>query len=263
MTRERRISATDGGFRDFPSSCAHSAEKAQTQTGGMTVCSALSPFTIKSVRHAYKSSPDLTWWTCRNPQATRLLPDRSRGREADGLAEFGRMLEAEIPRLRRYARALCRDAAAADDLVQDCLCRALRKSHLFQPNTDLRAWLFTMLHNLHVNGVRRSVRQRSSVPFEDVEPLLTESPAQGAGLTLRDLDRAMGEISEEQRQVLLLVGLEAMSYEEVATILDVPIGIVRSRLSRGRERLRELIGHDQPKVPGVRHAAPASAENSL
>jgi RNA polymerase sigma-70 factor, ECF subfamily len=179
------------------------------------------------------------------------------------MPEFNRMLEAEIPRLRRYARALCRDAAAADDLVQDCLCRALRKSHLFQPGTDLRAWLFTMLHNVHVNGVRSSVRQGSPVAVEDVEPLLTEPPAQGARLTLRDLDRAMGEISEEQRQVLLLVGLEAMSYEEVATILDVPIGTVRSRLSRGRERLRELIGHDQPKLPDVRHAVLASAENSL
>jgi RNA polymerase sigma-70 factor, ECF subfamily len=175
------------------------------------------------------------------------------------------MLEAEIPRLRRYARALCRDAAGADDLVQDCLCRALRKSHLFQPNSDLRAWLFTMLHNLHVNGVRSSVRQGSSVPVEDVERLLTEPPAQGAGLTSRDLDRAMGEISEEQRQVLLLVGLEAMSYGEVATILDLPVGTVQSRLSRGRERLRELIGHDQLKFRGesVCHAAPASAAHPL
>lgn len=173
------------------------------------------------------------------------------------------MLEAEIPRLRRYARALCRDARAADDLVQDCLCRALRKNHLFQPNTDLRAWLFTMLHNLHVNGVRSSVRQGFSVPVEDVQSLLTEPPAQGAGLALRDLDRAMGEISEEQRQVLLLVGLEAMSYEEVATILDLPVGTVRSRLSRGRERLRALMGHGEPKLPGesVSRAAPASAEN--
>ena len=160
------------------------------------------------------------------------------------MQDFAGMLEAQIPRLRRYAHALCRDAAAADDLVQDCLWRALRKSHLFRPGTDLRAWLFTMLHNLHVNGVRRSIRQGAPVPVEDVEPLLIEPPAQGARLVLRALDRAMGEISEEQRQVLLLVGLEAMSYEEVATILEVPVGTVRSRLSRGRERLRELIGHE-------------------
>ena len=158
--------------------------------------------------------------------------------------DFARLLEAQIPRLRRYARALCRDRTAADDLVQDCLCRALTKGHLFQPGTNLRAWLFTMMHHLHVNTVRRGVRQGAAVPVDDVEPLLTEPPAQGGGLTLRDLDRAMGELSEEQRQVLLLVGLEAMSYEEVATILDLPVGTVRSRLSRGRERLRELIGYE-------------------
>ena len=181
------------------------------------------------------------------------------------MQDFARMLETEIPRLRRYAHALCRDRTAADDLVQDCLCRALTKSHLFQPGTDLRAWLFTMMHHLRVNDVRRGARQGPPVPVEDVEPILTEPPAQGAKLILRDLDRAMGEISEEQRQVLLLVGLEAMSYEEVATILDVPIGTVRSRLSRGRELLRELTGHDGPRPPldRVRDAAPVSAENAL
>ena len=163
------------------------------------------------------------------------------------MQDFARLLEEQIPRLRRYARALCRDRTAADDLVQDCLYRALTKAHLFQQGTDLRAWLFTMMHHLHVNMVRRSVRQGAAVPVEEVEPLLTEAPAQGGGLTLRDLDRAMGEIAEEQRQVILLVGLEGMSYEEVATILDLPVGTVRSRLSRGRERLRELLGHEPAK----------------
>jgi RNA polymerase sigma-70 factor (ECF subfamily) len=175
------------------------------------------------------------------------------------LQDFARMLEEQIPRLRRYATALCRDRTAADDLVQDCLCRALTKGHLFQPGTDLRAWLFTMMHHLHVNTVRRGVRQGAAVPVEEVEPLLTEPPTQGGALTLRDLDRAMGEISEEQRQVLLLVGLEAMSYEEVATILDLPIGTVRSRLSRGRERLRELIGHE-PTKPSTAETADRALE---
>ena len=164
------------------------------------------------------------------------------------MQDFTWLLEEQIPRLRRYAHALCRDRAAADDLVQDCLCRALTKGHLFQPGSNLRAWLFTMMHHLHVNTVRSAVRQGAAVPAEDMEPLLTEPPAQGGGLTLRDLDRAMGELSEEQRQVILLVGLESMSYEEVATILDLPVGTVRSRLSRGRERLRELIGHEPAKL---------------
>jgi RNA polymerase sigma-70 factor, ECF subfamily len=157
------------------------------------------------------------------------------------------MLEEQIPRLRRYAQALCRDRTAADDLVQDCLCRALTKGHLFQPGTDLRAWLFTMMHHQHVNGVRSSVRRGAAVPVEEIEPILSEPPTQGAKLILRDLDRAMGELSDEQRQVILLVGLEGMSYEEVAIILDLPVGTVRSRLSRGRERLRELIGHEPAK----------------
>jgi RNA polymerase sigma-70 factor, ECF subfamily len=167
------------------------------------------------------------------------------------LQDFARLLEEQIPRLRRYAHALCRNRAMADDLVQDCLCRALTKRHLFQPGTDLRAWLFTMMHHLHVNTVRRGTREGAAMPLGDVEPLLTEPPAQGAGLSLRDLDRAMGELSEEQRQVILLVGLEAMTYDEVATILDLPVGTVRSRLSRGRERLRQLMGD----APGTRSQA--------
>ncbi|HEV2549286.1 MAG TPA: RNA polymerase sigma factor [Stellaceae bacterium] len=154
---------------------------------------------------------------------------------------FGKLLEAEIPRLRRYARALTRDAVRADDLVQSCLARALAKSHLWQPGTDLRAWLFTILHNQHVNDVRRAVREGINVPMDDVAPVLTVPSTQGATLLLRDLDRAMARLPEEQRQVLLLVGLEGMRYEEVATVLDVPVGTVRSRLSRGRDMLRYLM----------------------
>ncbi len=157
------------------------------------------------------------------------------------MSDFGRLLENEIPRLRRYARALTRDATRADDLVQSCLVRALAKSHLWQPGTDLRAWLFTILHNQHVNDVRRAVREGINVPVEDVAPVLTVPSTQGASLQLRDLDRAMGRLPEEQRQVLLLVGLEGMRYEEVALVLDVPVGTVRSRLSRGRDMLRHLM----------------------
>jgi RNA polymerase sigma-70 factor (ECF subfamily) len=158
------------------------------------------------------------------------------------MEDFSRLLEPEIPRLRRYARALTRDAVRADDLVQSCLVRALAKSHLWQVGTDLRAWLFTILHNQHVNDVRRSVREGVSVPVEDAGPVLTVPSTQGASLQLRDLDRALAQLPEEQRQVLLLVGLEGMRYEEVAVVLDVPVGTVRSRLSRGRDMLRHLMG---------------------
>ncbi len=157
------------------------------------------------------------------------------------MSDFGSLLEHEIPRLRRYARALTRDATRADDLVQSCLLRALAKSHLWQPGTDLRAWLFTILHNQHVNDVRRAVREGINIPVEDVAPVLTTPSTQGATLQLRDLDRAMARLPEEQRQVLLLVGLEGMRYEEVAAVLDIPVGTVRSRLSRGRDMLRHLL----------------------
>ena len=97
------------------------------------------------------------------------------------------------------------------------------------------------MHNQYVNGVRRGVRQGISVPIEDVGPILTAPSTQVAALSLRDLDRAMGKLPEEQRQVLLLVGLEGMSYEQVASVLNVPVGTIRSRLSRGREALRHLM----------------------
>ncbi len=157
------------------------------------------------------------------------------------MVDIYRNIEAEIPRLRRYARALARDVAAADDLVQDCLTRALGKIHLWQEGTDLRAWLFTILHNQYVNQVRRSVREGAAVGLSETEPLLTRAPHQQR-LELRDLERAITKLPEEQRSVILLVGLEGMRYEEVAEVLDVPVGTVRSRLSRGREALRRLMG---------------------
>lgn len=157
------------------------------------------------------------------------------------MSDFARRLETEIPRLRRYARALTRDATRADDLVQNCLLRAIAKEHLWEPGTDLRAWLFTILHNQHVNDVRRAVREGINTAVEEMAPLLTVPSNATASLLLRDLERAIARLPEEQRQVILLVGLEGMRYEEVATILGVPIGTVRSRLSRGRETLRRLM----------------------
>jgi RNA polymerase sigma-70 factor, ECF subfamily len=170
------------------------------------------------------------------------------------VADTHRDIEAEIPRLRRYARALTRDVVTADDLVQDCLTRALGKLHLWQQGTDLRAWLFTILHNQYVNHIRRAVREGSTVGLNENEPLLSRAPQQGKRLELRDLERAIARLPEEQRVVILLVGLEGMRYEEVAAVLDVPIGTIRSRLSRGREALRRLTGtvpdQEIESVPG-------------
>lgn len=147
---------------------------------------------------------------------------------------------AEIPRLRRYARVLVRDAAGADDLVQDCLERALGRLHLFQPGTNLRAWLFTIMHNLHVNARVRQGRSPEIAVGPSIEGSETVA-AQGGGLLLRDLERALAELPEEQRTVVLLVGLEGLSYRDAADVLGVPVGTVMSRLARGRERLRRLV----------------------
>jgi RNA polymerase sigma factor (sigma-70 family) len=149
-----------------------------------------------------------------------------------------------IPRLRRYARALTRDATAADDLVQDCLVRAVSKSHLWQQGTNLRAWLFTILHNQYINDVRRCVREGRAVGLGDIktEAELTRAPNQDKRLELRDLERALAKLPEEQQSALLLVGMEGMPYDEAAAVLGVPVGTIRSRLSRGREALRQLMG---------------------
>src|SRR5579863_4979078 len=141
------------------------------------------------------------------------------------MSDFARLLEVEIPRLRRYARALTRDVTRADDLVQSCLTRAIAKQHLWQPGTDLRAWLFTILHNQHVNDVRRLARE---VALSEMDRLPMAQPKAFVVLELRDLEAAIAKLPHEQRRVILLVGLEGLSYDEVAAVLGVPIGTVRS-----------------------------------
>jgi RNA polymerase sigma factor (sigma-70 family) len=151
--------------------------------------------------------------------------------------EAERMVEL-IPRLRRYARALVGDRASADDLVQDTLERAWTKLHLYRRGTDLRAWLFTVMHNVHVNRVRAA---RATDTLEEEMPELAQRASQGDSLLVRDLDRAISRLPSEQRAVLLLVTLEEMSYEMVARALGIPIGTVMSRLSRAREKLRAMM----------------------
>jgi len=143
-----------------------------------------------------------------------------------------------IPRLRRYARALVGDRAASDDLVQDTLERAWTKLHLYRRGTDLRAWLFTVMHNVHVNRVRA---MRPTDPLDDDMPELAQRATQGDALVVRDLDRAISALPVAQREVLLLVALEDLSYEETARVLGIPIGTVMSRLARAREKLRDLM----------------------
>jgi RNA polymerase sigma-70 factor (ECF subfamily) len=175
--------------------------------------------------------------------------------------EFSRLVEHEIPRLRRYARMLTRDSNRADDLVQDTLVRGLAKADLWQPGTDIRAWLFTIMHNQYVNDIRRATREQATVDVDKVASTLVATADPTASRQLSELDHALGLLSAGQRAVVLLVGLEGMSYGEAAKILGVPIGTVRSRLGRAREALRSLMGIDEPKSVdrmAQRRATPAS-----
>jgi RNA polymerase sigma-70 factor (ECF subfamily) len=143
-----------------------------------------------------------------------------------------------LPRLRRYARALTGDVTRADDLVQDTLERALVKLDLWQPGSDLRAWLFTLMHNLFVNQIR------TPRPAETALDEALEVPVSGGqmeALAARDMHAALLRLPEEQRAVILLVGLEQFGYAEAAQVLGVPVGTVMSRLARARERLRHIL----------------------
>jgi RNA polymerase sigma-70 factor (ECF subfamily) len=141
-----------------------------------------------------------------------------------------------IPNLRRYARALVGDRHAADDLVQDTLERAVRKFHLWRPG-DLRAWLFSIMHNVFVNQLKaRKIR-----PEVEADENLPARVPGADSMDIIDLDRALRALAPEQREVVLLVGLEEMTYAEVSRALGIPIGTVMSRLSRGREKLRRLV----------------------
>ncbi|MCL4184082.1 MAG: sigma-70 family RNA polymerase sigma factor [Burkholderiaceae bacterium] len=166
-------------------------------------------------------------------------------------------LIALIPRLRRYARLLCADAAAADDLVQDTLERACGRLSRWRSGSDLRAWTFTIMHNLFVSETRRP-RYRLETPRDDAQPGQmgaepSRDPAQAWDVAL-DLERALRALPQAQRQVLLLIAFEDMSYEQVAAIVGVPTGTVMSRLSRARSRLRELLDEDsaRPAPPRLR-----------
>ena len=146
-------------------------------------------------------------------------------------------LAAHIPRLRRYARALVGDSHRADDLVQDTLERSMVKFHLWRRGSDMRAWLFTIMHNVFVN----QLKTRRELALDDAAEAALQSAPQSDPLELRDLDAALRQLPADQREVLLLVGLEQLSYAETGKALGIPIGTVMSRLSRARERLRELM----------------------
>jgi len=180
------------------------------------------------------------------------------------MSGFHRLIEQQIPRLRRYARPLTRNDDRADDLVQDTLDRALTKEQLWQPGTDLRAWLFTIMHHQNVNQIRRAAREGAPVDEEGCSVNLIATTDPTASRQLHELDCALALLPEEKRQVILLIGLEGIRYEDAAAILNVPIETIRSRLARGRESLRKLLDMEaKPPRGAVRKFTPKRSAASL
>ncbi len=171
------------------------------------------------------------------------------------MSEFHRLIEQQIPRLRRYARALTHNRERADDLVQDTLARALIKEQLWQPDTNLRAWLFRIMHNQNINNFRQGIRESAMVDIENVSATVPATTDPTASCKMLELERALAQLPLEQHQVVLLVGLEGMPYQDAAEILRIPIGTVRSRLSRGRDVLRKLLNMEEPQPSALPKAA--------
>jgi RNA polymerase sigma-70 factor (ECF subfamily) len=163
------------------------------------------------------------------------------------VSTFHRDIEVAIPALRRYARALTRDAETADDLVQDTLVRALRSEHLFHGG-DVRSWLYTILTNLNRNRLRSLSRRPSIASIDDNDVLDAPSSEGGA----RDIERALASLVDDQRVALLLVVLEGLSYREVAEVQGVPIGTVMSRLSRARAQIKAYLDGERPALRRVK-----------
>lgn len=154
-------------------------------------------------------------------------------------------IETCVPALRRYARALTRNADRADDLVQDCLERAIRKRGLWAPTGPLQSWLFSILVNLWRNDNRSSRRRGEHVPFDTLTVEPSVPAAQPGRIALGEMSRAIDRLPPEQREALLLVVVESMSYEDAAKVLGVPTGTLMSRLGRARSALRALTGHGE------------------
>lgn len=167
--------------------------------------------------------------------------------------EVYRDIEQHITGLRRYAGALAHDPAAADDLVQDCVLKALAKSHLYRPGTNLRAWLFTILRNQHISEVRRNVRTGVPVDPDAAAAALATRPNQENSLAVTSLASALQSLPAGQRRLIELVALDGQSYEDVARTNGLALGTVKSRISRGRNQLRKALqGCAEHEVRGRR-----------
>jgi RNA polymerase sigma-70 factor (ECF subfamily) len=180
------------------------------------------------------------------------VPDtgRPRRRAATPLDETYALIVAEIPRLRRYARFLVRDQELADDLVQECLTRAVAKLDTWEIGSNMRAWLFVILHNAYISHWRRVKRSPATVEMSPSDPALAVVGSQEQHLGMIDVQTAFNKLGEDHKQILLMVGVEGLRYEDAAAVLDLPVGTVRSRLFRARSALRQLLDGTEPARDG-------------
>lgn len=168
---------------------------------------------------------------------------------ARGSVDLGDQIIDHIPALRRYARVLARTVDQADDLVQDCVERALSRSNLYQPDTNLRAWLFTIMRNIAITQTRKEKLRRTYASERLAMDRRSEAPSQGDVVVLKDSLRMMKRLSSGEQQAVRLLGLYDLSYEEAAGMSGLPVGTMKSRLSRGRQRLRALLDPAEGRNP--------------
>ncbi len=163
------------------------------------------------------------------------------------------LIAREIPRLRRYALTLERDPDAADDLVQDTLERALRKRHLWTRRGSIRSWLYRIQYTVFINRRPKRLREIRELPLDDSAPAAVPAQ-QEQRLFCNDIASALHSLPDEQRAAIGLTAVEGLSYEEAAHALGIPIGTLRSRLSRGREALRGAFRprQDRPQLKRVK-----------
>jgi RNA polymerase sigma-70 factor (ECF subfamily) len=180
-----------------------------------------------------------------NPTGSERRQDEkgsvARARPTGALNETYSLIIAEIPRLRRYARFLVRDPELADDLVQECLTRAVAKLDTWEVGSNMRAWLFVILHNAYISHWRRVKRSPTTVEMSPSDPALAVTGTQEQHLGMIDVQTAFNKLGEDHKQILLMVGVEGLRYEDAAAALDLPVGTVRSRLFRARSALRQLL----------------------
>ena len=169
--------------------------------------------------------------------------------------EVAREIENYVPALQRYALALCHNATAADDLVQECIVRGLTKAHLYKAGTNLRAWLFTIMHNLHISDLRRNGKWRQPADPEAALDNLSVSASQTSTVMLRAVGKAMMTLPDLQRVILYCVGVEGKSYEEVSKEFGIPVGTVKSRCFRAREAIQKKLGENNTAATDLSVAA--------